>query len=96
MDNIFHKIGSFISRQDYFLKWFILGLINGVVSGLGALFFYYSLKLCEFIFFNKILHYHIPSPTGEEPNYLWRLFYIQIPSKNKRRFSRLQKPSLKL
>jgi len=32
MDNIFHKIGSFISRQDYFLKWFILGLINGVVS----------------------------------------------------------------
>jgi len=62
MDNIFHKIGSFISRQDYFLKWFILGLINGVVSGLGALFFYYSLKLCEFIFFNKILHYHIPSP----------------------------------
>ena len=60
MDNIFHKIGSFISRQDYFLKWFILGLINGVVS-------------------------HIPSPAGEEPNYGWRLFYIQIPSKNKRR-----------
>jgi len=70
MDNILHKIGSFISKQDYFLKWFILGLINGVVSGLGALFFYYSLKLCEFIFFNKILHYHIPSPAGEEPNNL--------------------------
>ncbi|MGC9286814.1 MAG: chloride channel protein [Hydrogenobaculum sp.] len=66
-----HRLGYLISKQRHFLKWFILGIINGVVSGLGALFFYYSLKLCEFIFTVKILGYHFPSPVGEKPNDLF-------------------------
>lgn len=54
-----------LTELSYFEKWFILGAIIGVVAGLGALVFYFSLKLSEYIFLETILGIRNPSPVGE-------------------------------
>ncbi|BDR92395.1 chloride channel protein [Vulcanisaeta souniana] len=54
-----------IRELPYFVKWFILGTVIGVVAGLSALTFYFALKLMEYLFILKLVGYEIPEPLGE-------------------------------
>ncbi|WP_349681918.1 chloride channel protein [Caldivirga sp. UBA161] len=54
-----------ISELPYYVKWFIMGVVIGVVAGLSALTFYLALKFMEFIFMLKLVGYEIPEPLGE-------------------------------
>jgi len=54
-----------LAELNYFEKWLVLGVIIGVAAGLGALLFYFSLKLSEQVFLGGILGIRNPSPVGE-------------------------------
>mgnify|MGYP001772626894 FL=1 len=54
-----------IAEMPYFTKWFILGVVIGVVAGLSALTFYAALKFMEYLFMLKLVGYEIPEPLGE-------------------------------
>ncbi len=71
-----------ISALPYFEKWFIMGSIIGVISGFGALAFYYAIKLFELIFLSKILGMVVPHPLGEGGSltYIFSVhYYLLIP-----------------
>jgi len=53
------------SSLSYFEKWFVMGLIIGVVAGLGALAFYFSIRLFEFLFLSHLVQLQLPRPVGE-------------------------------
>jgi len=61
------KTGSLtkISNLPYYIKWFILGIIIGVVAGASALAFYFTLKLMEHVFLGILVGASIPEPLGE-------------------------------
>ncbi|BAB59235.1 hypothetical protein [Thermoplasma volcanium GSS1] len=69
-----------LSRLPYFEKWFIMGLIIGVISGLGALAFYFAIKLFEYLFLTHMVGATIPHPVGEGGSlaftYYVRRFYL--------------------
>jgi CIC family chloride channel protein len=54
-----------ISELPYYIKWFILGIIVGVVAGLSALTFYFTLKFMEYLFMVKLIAFKLPLPLGE-------------------------------
>ncbi|WP_243679198.1 chloride channel protein [Vulcanisaeta distributa] len=55
-----------IRELPYFTKWFILGIVIGVVAGFSALAFYFTLKLMESLFMGgRLVGYEIPEPLGE-------------------------------
>ena len=54
-----------ISELPYYIKWFILGIIVGVVAGLSALTFYFTLKFMEYLFMVKLIAFKPPLPLGE-------------------------------
>ncbi len=57
------KIG--IKSLEYFQKWLVFGIIIGVVSGFGALLFYYSIIYAQALFLGGIAGVHLPVPVGE-------------------------------
>jgi len=54
-----------ISSLPYFEKWFIMGIIIGIISGLGALAFYFAIQLFSYLFLAKFVGISIPKPIGE-------------------------------
>ncbi|MGC8542862.1 MAG: chloride channel protein [Vulcanisaeta sp.] len=72
-----------IGELPYFSKWFILGIVIGIVAGLSALTFYFTLKLMEYVFMLKLVGYEIPEPLGEggSLNYVFhaeRVWFIPL------------------
>ncbi len=70
---------------SYLEKWFVCGVLVGVVAGLGAVVFAELLKLTTSFFLVDIVHYAPPSPAGEgvtvTPNFSevrWNLFPIVV------------------
>nr|WP_238375031.1 hypothetical protein [Vulcanisaeta thermophila] len=51
--------------QSYFIKWLILGVILGVVSGVSAVIFYFALKFMEYLFMVKLVGLLPPEPLGD-------------------------------
>lgn len=49
----------------FFERWAILSIVIGIISGLGAVLFYYLLDLCTAFFLGYIAGYHPPSAGGE-------------------------------
>jgi CIC family chloride channel protein len=49
----------------HFLKWLIVGIILGIVAGLAALIFYFTLKLMEYLFMNLLVGIELPESLGE-------------------------------
>ncbi|MCL5408626.1 MAG: chloride channel protein [Candidatus Omnitrophica bacterium] len=74
--NLFNYFGKKITNLDYFLKWLILGAIAGIIAGIGALAFFYSIRLCESFFWTYLLGMKAPVPVGEGKRFL---FSIQRP-----------------
>ncbi len=64
-----------LSSLQYFQRWLIVGAIIGVFAGLGALAFYYAIRLFELIFFTHILGMAIPRPLGEGGSLIYH-FYV--------------------
>ncbi|MCE4623666.1 MAG: chloride channel protein [Caldisphaeraceae archaeon] len=60
-----HYRTSRISSLPYFEKWFILGLILGIIAGLAATTFYELLRIFEQIFLLKFVAMSYPRPIGE-------------------------------
>jgi len=59
----------------YFEKWFILGVIAGIIAGLAAATFYILLHLFELIFIEKLVDVSYPRPIGEGGNPLAFTFH---------------------
>lgn len=57
-----------INELPYFQRWFIIATIIGIIAGLGALLFYYSIIFFSYIFMNMFLGITLPSPLGEGGN----------------------------
>ncbi|MGC8608703.1 MAG: chloride channel protein, partial [Thermoplasmata archaeon] len=57
-----------------------MGSIIGVISGFGALAFYYAIKLFEYIFLLRILGMSIPHPLGEggSLDYMFSVHYYWL------------------
>lgn len=51
--------------QSYYVKWLILGVILGVVSGISAAVFYLALKFAERLFMVELVGLQLPEPLGE-------------------------------
>ncbi|MDH4113206.1 MAG: chloride channel protein [Actinomycetota bacterium] len=52
-------------RAGYLKKWSVLGALIGVVAGLGAVAFVYSIRFCSWLFLDVIGGYVPPSSVGE-------------------------------
>ncbi|WMT52254.1 MAG: chloride channel protein [Ferroplasma sp.] len=66
-----------LSSLPYFERWFIVGAIIGIVAGLGALAFYYAIRLFEIIFFTHIVGMPIPRPLGEGGSAVYHFFALR-------------------
>ena len=66
-----------LSSLPYFQRWFIVGAIIGVAAGLGALAFYYAIRLFEIIFFTHIVGMPIPRPLGEGGSTVYHFFALR-------------------
>jgi CIC family chloride channel protein len=56
---------SRLQSLPYFEKWFVLGLIIGVVAGIGATALYFGIKLSEYVFLEYMVGARVPHPIGE-------------------------------
>ena len=54
-----------IGELPYFTRWFILGIVIGITSGLSALAFYFVLKFVTYVFMVKLVGYEMPESLGE-------------------------------
>lgn len=69
----------------YLEKWFVCGVVVGIVAGLGAVVFAELLKLTTGLFLVDIVHYTPPSPAGEGVTVIpdfskvrWNLFPVVV------------------
>ena len=67
-----------ISTLPYFEKWFIMGLIIGIISGLGATAFYFSIRFFEYIFLTRIVETNLPRPLGENGSLIYHFYAIKF------------------
>ena len=63
-DLIGRSVGR-LQRAGYLRKWFVLGLLIGVVAGLGAVVFVHAIRLCSWLLLDVIGGYTPPSAAGE-------------------------------
>jgi len=54
-----------IREADYLRKWVLLGAVIGVISGLGAVVFFWALDLATHLFLGVLAGYVPASPAGE-------------------------------
>jgi chloride channel protein, CIC family len=59
------RFGASIRKSGYLQKWLVLGVTIGVISGLGAVGFYFALKYTAEFLLGYLAGYHIPTPVGE-------------------------------
>lgn len=52
-------------RISHVTKWFVLAVLVGIVSGLGAVVFVYAIKFTQSLAIEKFAHYRFPVPFGE-------------------------------
>lgn len=50
---------------NYLQRWTLIGLVIGVISGLGAVIFYFLLNLGTEFFLGYLAGFHLPFPAGE-------------------------------
>ncbi|BDC00123.1 chloride channel protein [Saccharolobus caldissimus] len=67
---------SKLTSLPYFEKWFILGVIMGVISGLAATVFYLLLHLFEDLFLFHLIGISYPRPIGEGGNPITFTFHL--------------------
>jgi len=63
------KLGfKFLSREEirYFEKWIPIAILIGIISGIGAILFYWSIHLMTFVFLEQLSGYKPPVPGSEE------------------------------
>jgi CIC family chloride channel protein len=58
-------VSSGFEGQRYLAKWLFLSTAIGIVAGLGAVVFYYSIDLCTKLFLGDMVGWMPPSPMGE-------------------------------
>ena len=58
--------GNFLTRLGAAPRWVLLGVMVGVVSGLGAAGFFYSLEWVTHFAFDTLAHAPMTAPAGEE------------------------------
>ncbi|OBI83811.1 chloride channel protein [Mycobacterium sp. 1245805.9] len=59
------RFGASIRKSGYLQKWLLLGVTIGVISGLGAVVFYFALKYTEEFLLGYLAGYRVPTPVGE-------------------------------
>ncbi|WP_421842930.1 chloride channel protein [Mycobacterium sp.] len=59
------RFGASIRQAGYLRKWLLLGITIGAIAGLGAVFFYLTLKYTSELLLGNLAGYHIPTPVGE-------------------------------
>jgi chloride channel protein, CIC family len=59
------RFGASIRKSGYLQKWLLLGTTIGVISGLGAVVFYFALKYTAEFLLGYLAGYHVPTPIGE-------------------------------
>jgi CIC family chloride channel protein len=65
LENRSRRVGPLSRELGYLQKWVPIAVLIGVVSGLGALFFYYAINLFTSVLLNHIAGYIPPAPAGE-------------------------------
>ncbi|MFP3226988.1 MAG: chloride channel protein, partial [Sulfolobaceae archaeon] len=74
---------SRLSSLPYFEKWFILGVLMGVIASIAATTFYLLLHFFEYVFLFQFVKISYPRPIGEGGNPLTFTFspgnYYLIP-----------------
>jgi CIC family chloride channel protein len=58
-------VTKWLASATYAKKWLVLGALIGIVSGLGAVVFFESLKLATHFFLAYLANYHPGGPRGE-------------------------------
>jgi chloride channel protein, CIC family len=59
------RLGRFVRNLGYLQKWFLLGIVIGVVAGLGAVGFYLALRYTSHFLLGYLAGYHLPTPLVE-------------------------------
>lgn len=59
---------SRLSSLPYFEKWFILGVLMGIISSIAAITFYLLLHFFEYVFLFQLVKISYPRPIGEGGN----------------------------
>ncbi|SMD31368.1 chloride channel protein [Picrophilus oshimae] len=72
------RISFKLSSLPYFEKWFIMGLIIGIISGLGATIFYFSIRFFEYIFLARIVGTNLPRPLGENGSLIYHFYALRF------------------
>lgn len=64
---LFHirRVGRNFESPRYLLKWLFLSTLIGIVAGLGAIAFFWSIHFATVIFLGKLVGYLPPNPAGE-------------------------------
>jgi len=62
---LLHGLRQRLRTTNYLRKWVVLGALIGVVSGIGAIFFYLALELATKLFLGVLAGYTPASPVGE-------------------------------
>jgi CIC family chloride channel protein len=59
------RLRTWINGLGYLPKWLLLGSLIGVIAGLGAAVFYWSLSEATHLFLGVLAGYQVPTPAGE-------------------------------
>jgi CIC family chloride channel protein len=59
------KASNRLRATSYTKKWLTLGVVIGVIAGFGAVVFYDTLRLSDYLFLQVIAGYKVPVPVGE-------------------------------
>src|SRR5579884_2890740 len=64
---LFHlrRVGQHFESPRYLLKWLFLSTLIGIIAGLGAIAFFWSIQFATDILLGKIVGYLPPNPAGE-------------------------------
>jgi CIC family chloride channel protein len=65
LENRPRRVGPFSRELGYLQKWVPIAVLIGVISGLGALVFYYAINLSTSVLLTDIAGYIPPAPAGE-------------------------------
>lgn len=67
-------------------KWLLLGVVAGLMTGVGAIFFYVSIEWLKFVLLHQMAGLNLPGPAGEElfhgqagPYRPWLLWFFLVP-----------------
>jgi len=62
---LINSIANRVKSMSYLPKWLILASVIGIISGLGAVVFYWTLTLATHFFLGLLAGYNVATPAGE-------------------------------